>query len=368
MGRLFWKLFLILWLTQIVTGLGVGTAIWLEHRAQTESGPAMAHEPSSVAGGAHPGAPGHPPPRHGAPGFPLEPMLAGLVASLLVGALLAHYLSKPIRLLRQGFEAASRGDLDVRLAPALQGHRDDLSDLGREFDRVAARLKTLMDGQRRLLHDVSHELRSPLARLQAAVDLARQQPEHLDAWLARIELESERMDRLVGELLTLSRLEAGAPPGAAEVFDLAELLAAVVEDARFEAETRHRRVGLQADSPCWVLGQAELLQRAVENVVRNAVRYTAEGSEVRVRLEARGSAAGRPLRLSVLDQGPGVPEAELVTIFEPFRRGSAARQGEGHGLGLAIARRVVEAHGGRITAANRPEGGLAMCIELPAAP
>ena len=365
MGRLFWKLFLILWLTQIAAGLGVGTAIWLKHRAQAESGPAMEHEPPAPAGHAPPGPPGHSPPRHGPPGFPLEPMLAGLVVSLVVGALLARYLSKPIRLLRQGFEAASRGDLDVRLAPALQGHRDDLSDLGREFDLVAARLKSLMDGQRRLLHDVSHELRSPLARLQAAVDLARQQPEKLDAWLSRIELESERMDRLVGELLTLSRLEAGVPRGAAEKFDLAELLAAVVEDARFEAESRHRRVCLQADSPCWVLGQAELLQRAVENVVRNALRYTAEGSEVRVRLETRDSATGRQLQLCVLDQGPGVPEAELATIFEPFRRGSAARQGEGHGLGLAIARRVIEAHGGSITAANRPEGGLAVCMELP---
>lgn len=367
MGRLFWKLFLILWLTQIVTGLGVGTAIWLEHRAQDEARPPVAFERGAPPFGASPQPSGdHPPPRrHGPPGFPVEPMLAGLLVSLVVGAVLARYLSKPIRLLRSGFEAASRGDLDVRLAPSLEGHRDDLSDLGREFDQMAARLKGLMEGQRRLLHDVSHELRSPLARLQAAVGLARQQPEQLDTWLARIERESERMDRLVGELLTLSRLEAGARQGATEHFDLAELLAAVVEDARFEAETRHRHVSLWSESPCPVQGQPELLQRAIENVLRNAVRHTAESSEVLVELATLEE--GRRLLLSILDRGPGVPEAELAGIFEPFRRGSGARQGEGHGLGLAIARRVIETHGGSIHAVNRPDGGLAVRMELPLA-
>ncbi len=360
MGRLFWKLFLILWLTQIATGLGVGTAIWLKHQAQDEAPPAMGMEQPPRFDGHGPGQ--HPPPHRG-PGFPLEPMLAGLVVSLLVGALLARYLSKPIQQLKKGFAAASRGDLDVRLSPALEGRRDELSDLGREFDQVAARLKSLMEGQRRLLHDVSHELRSPLARLQAAVGLARQQPEKLETWLSRIEMESERMDHLVGELLTLSRLEAGPCQGPMERFDLAELLAAVVEDARFEAETRSRRVCLEAPASCPVLGQPELLQRAIENVVRNALRHTAENTEVRV--ELRLDEAGRCLSLTILDRGPGVPEAELAAIFEPFRRGSEARQGDGHGLGLAIARRVIQSHGGSITAANRPDGGLAVHMLLP---
>lgn len=367
MGRLFWKLFAIIWLTQIASVIGVGTAIWLKHRTEPDwrFGPPR----DGLPPGMHPPPPGRP---HGPGGphgrgpldFPLEPIAVGMLVSLVTAALLARYLSKPIRLLRSGFDAASRGDLDRRLAPELGGRRDELADLGREFDRVAGRLKTLMDGQRRLLHDVSHELRSPLARLQAAVGLARQQPESLADWLNRIDLEAERMDRLVGELLTLSRLEAGVPAGKEERFDLSELLITVVEDARFEAETLGRQVSLASDPGTFILGQPELLQRAIENVIRNAVRHTGEGTAVEVASKAEGGW----LRVRVSDRGSGVPEAELEAIFQPFRRGSQARQGDGHGLGLAIARRVVEAHGGRVSAANRPGGGLVVTLELPSSP
>ena len=146
--------------------------------------------------------------------------------------------------------------------------RDELADLGRDFDRMTGQLQLLMAGQRRLLHDVSHEMRSPLARLQAAVGLLRQQPENVVAGCERIERECGRMDHLVGELLTLSRLEAGVSLGANEEIDLAELLADIVEDARFEAKGRH--IELEVSGPALMLGNAELLQRAIENVVRNA--------------------------------------------------------------------------------------------------
>src|SRR5258705_2241975 len=167
-------------------------------------------------------------------GFPVEPITFGALASLAVAALLAWYLLKPIRSLRQAFDAAAHGDLDVRIGGNMGRRRDELADLGHDFDRMAARLKLLMDGQRRLLHDVSHELRSPLARLQAAVGLTRQQPGNVDVWMDRIERESIRMDKLIDELLTLSRVEAGMEAKREDKVDLVELVNDVVHDASFE--------------------------------------------------------------------------------------------------------------------------------------
>ena len=160
------------------------------------------------------------------------PISIGILASLGFSALLAWYLAKPIRHLRGAFDAAAAGKLDTRIGPRMGRRRDEIADLGRDFDRMAHQLQILLGSQRRLLHDVSHELRSPLARLQAAIGLARQQPEKLDASLDRIERESGRLDELVGELLTLSRLEAGMSGAADEEVDLVELVAGIADDAR----------------------------------------------------------------------------------------------------------------------------------------
>ncbi|MDO9064043.1 MAG: ATP-binding protein [Sulfuricella sp.] len=312
-------------------------------------------------GGPHLGGkPLHP----GQPPFPAVPLVATLLASLIFAALLAWYFSKPIRNLRSAFEAVVSGNLAVRLGPVMGKRRDELADLGRNFDRMASHLNALIDGQRRLLHDVSHELRSPLARLQAAIGLARQQPEKLESSLERIERESVRMDKLVGELLTLSRLEAGVRGAMEEEINMGELVSGVVADARFEAETSGRTVEFSGCGEVLVKGNAELLHRALENVVRNALRHTPDGGKVAmgVRLDANGN----DLRLTVLDQGPGVPENELGSIFDPFFRGNVTKSIDGHGLGLAIARRVVEAHGGNISASNRVGGGLCVEIVLPA--
>ncbi len=293
---------------------------------------------------------------------PWLPILAGLLASLGFSALLAWYLAKPIRVLRSAFDAASAGDLDVRVAPGMGGRRDELADLGRDFDHMAGRLRDLMDIQRRLLHDVSHEIRSPLARLHAAIDLARQQPERLEISLDRIEREGARLDEMVGELLTLSRLEAGMADTRRERMDLADLVGMVVEDARFEAEVQGRRVEFAAPVPAPVRCGAELLHRAVENVVRNALRFSPPGGVIDIRVEQAG-----PGRVAVVvrDGGPGVPAAHLEAIFDPFYRVENGQGGAGFGLGLALARRAVEAHGGVIRAANRPGGGLEVHIELP---
>jgi len=298
---------------------------------------------------------------------------AAVVASLLFAALLAWYFSRPIRALRSAFEAAAAGDLAPRFGRATKGG-DELSDLGRDFDRMSGRLRALMDGQRRLMHDVSHELRSPLARMQAAVGLAHQQPDKIASTLERVERESNRMDKLVGELLTLSRLEAMPDALRREPVDLTELADSIVADARFEAAQHEVRDGsaastsprilIEAEGSVGVSGDPDLLWSALENVVRNAAKHGGQGGIVTVALRATDGLA----RIDVLDRGPGIAQEDLAAVFQPFFRAGASRTGvDGHGLGLAIAQRVVQAHGGEIVARNRDGGGLQVTITLPQA-
>ena len=292
---------------------------------------------------------------------PWVPIAAATAASLLFAVLLAWYFSRPIRALREAFDAAANGDLAPRFANAdASGKRGtELNDLGRDFDIMTARLRSLIDGQTRLLHDVSHELRSPLARLQAAIGLAHQQPEKWSASMERIERESVRMDKLVGELLTLARLEAGAIKGAQEDISMQDLLDQIADDARYEAASQQRSVLQEGEADVQVMGQPDLLGRAIENVVRNAIKHSPEGGEVQLQVRALPEASQLVIR--VLDRGPGVSPADLDTIFQPFFRSSNAST-EGHGLGLAIAQHVIEAHGGSIKASNRAGGGL--CVEM----
>jgi two-component system OmpR family sensor kinase len=283
----------------------------------------------------------------------------------LFSAGLAWYLARPLRHLRQASHRLAGGALDTRVGPAMGGRRDEIADLGRDFDDMAGRLQALVGAQRRLFADVSHEIRSPLARLQVAVAIARQQPERTAAALDRIEREARRLDDLVGEVLTLSQLETGVAGAGEEYLDLVGLLEEVVENARFEAEAAGRRVELRADGEMVVNGRAELLRRALENVIRNAVRYT--GPSTAVEVSANRDASAGLVTVTICDRGPGVPETDLTAIFQPFyRAGEPGR--EGHGLGLAIARRAVEAHAGRIRAFNRPGGGLCVEIVLKALP
>ena len=294
------------------------------------------------------------------------PLLAAIIVSLFFAALLAWYFARPIRALRSAFEAASAGDLSPRFADGDKLGGDELNDLGRDFDRMSGQLRALMDGQRRLLHDVSHELRSPLARLQAAIGLAHQQPEKIATSLERIERESVRMDKLVGELLTLSRLEANPDLPKNELVDMQELVDGIALDARFEAGDNGPAIAVDIEGELHanVRGAPDLLWRAVENVVRNAVKHGGAGGQVDIRLYARG----QRVHVDVLDRGPGIFEADLPTIFDPFFRSNPKENNvDGHGLGLAIAQRVVHAHGGSIAAHNREGGGLQVAIALPLA-
>lgn len=372
MGRLFWKFFAFIWLAQLAGVLATGGLFWLdrqrleahfmaEPRPDFRPPPPDFEPPPPPPHEYRPGQQPHdqPPHERRAPPFPLIHILSGLLVSLLSAAGLAWYIAKPIRQLRSAFEATAQGNLEVRIGQRMGRRRDELADLGQDFDRMTDRLRSLMEGQRRLLHDVSHELRSPLARLHAAIGLVRQQPERLDDSLHRIERESDRMNRLVGELLTLSRLDANVGI-AVESVDLAELLNDLLGDARFEAEARQVRVEASALPERRVRANGELLHRAIENVLRNALRFSPAGGLVRLAVSTPEPAR---CRIAIVDQGPGVPEEQREAIFTPFVRGD--RPGDGYGLGLAIAHRVVVAAHGRIYAENRPEGGLMVIIELP---
>ena len=299
--------------------------------------------------------------------FPLVPVGAATLASLIFAALLAGYLSKPIRHLRSAFKAVAEGKFEVNLHAIMGKRRDDLADLGRDFDYLALQLRNSIEGQRRLMHDISHELRSPLARLQAAIGLMRQQPEKVESSLVRIERESVRMDKLVGEILTLSRLEAGVTGTMDQSVNFFELLEDVANDAQFEARAQDKDVRLSGIGNATVRGNEELLHQALENVVRNAVKHAPAGT--RVEIEIWVDPRLQRLGVSILDQGPGVPDTELPLIFEPFYRSSAQEKNvEGHGLGLAISRRILEAHGGSIRARNRSAGGgLRVEIMIPVA-
>lgn len=324
--------------------------------------------PPVVPGMGEPAARGGPRPmfaRHGPPPPPSPwPAIAvGLVASVVFSALLAWYLARPIRNLRWAFGAVADGHLDTRVGPLMGARRDEIADLGGDFDRMARQVQSLVGAQRRLLHDVSHELRSPLARLQAAIGLVRQDPARLEATLERIEREAGCLDELVGQLLTLARLDAGTRDGRVEPIELMDLAAAIADDAAFEAQARGRALDFNGQGEAEAVGHVELLQRAFENVIRNAVKYTAEGT----RVDVTAAVADGVFTLRVADRGPGVPAADLEAIFEPFYRSSNGQAAGGFGLGLAIARRAMAAHGGTIRAVNRAGGGLVVEVTLPLA-
>jgi len=302
----------------------------------------------------------------------LEPGVLGwrlLALTAFVGALcfwLARTLTSPVEKLRRVVRSLAGGDLAARVAPRIAARSDEIGDLARDFDAMAARIEALVGAQRRLVRDVSHELRSPLARLAVALELARKRAGAGAAGqLDRIELEAGRLDALVDQLLTLSRLEAADTPAAHEPVDLDELVDRVADDAAFEASARDVQVAVEKSGGCVVNGDAEALRSALENVVRNAVHYSAAGGEVRVAAAREGHSAA----VRVTDAGPGVPEEQLQAVFEPFFRVEEARdrQRGGAGLGLAIAARAVRLHGGTITARNRASGGLEVELRLPAA-
>ena len=284
--------------------------------------------------------------------------VAGLV---LAGGLTAAW-TRPIAGLKSAFDAFADGQVESKVDPSIARRRDEIGDLGRHFEEMARRLAQSIGAQRQLLHDVSHEIRSPLARLSVASELARRRPDRVDEALERIERECQRLDRLIGEVLTLARIESDVADPPDDYFDLLELLRVIRNDVAFEADAVGIEVTLEMpDREELVMhGNAELLHRAIENVVRNALQHADESQRIEILLD--DPEGGESVLLRVRDHGEGIRGEELGLLFEPFKRG---RSSAGFGLGLAIAHRAVAVHKGSIRAQNLPEGGVEVQIELP---
>ena len=314
-----------------------------------------------------------------------------LLIIILIGATfcywLAKYLTSPVAKLRAATQELAGGNLAVRVTPALGKRRDELASLGADFDLMAEQIESLLKSQRRLLGDISHELRSPLARLNVALELARQRagPEATSA-LERIQREAENLNEMIGQVLALTRVETGAGEFSKNEFDLARLVQEIADDADFEARSSNRSVRTTSYESCTISGTEELLRPAIENAVRNAVQYTATGTEIEIQLrvdlgpacgnqateqgnlrDANPDKSNRCAVITVRDHGAGVPDAALAEIFRPFYRVDYARDREagGVGLGLAITERAIRLHRGTVTAANAADGGLVVTIILP---
>jgi two-component system sensor histidine kinase CpxA len=315
------------------------------------------------------------------PGVPVRSLLAamgteallGLAGVLLVAGVfcywLARHITAPVLQLREAAAQIADGHLSARTPLAMHKRRDEIGVLGQDFDRMAGQIESLVAGQQRLLSTVSHELRSPLARLTLAAGLLRQcPPQETAEYLDRIELETEHLDGLIAQLLTLSRIESGADSGQArERIDLANLLHEIAADGNFEARARPCMVSLGPLEPCVTMGVTDQLRRAIENVVRNAIRFTKVNSQVEITMGRQAAPPQATAVIHVRDYGPGVPDTDLDKIFKPFYRvlSDDGSTSSGSGLGLAITERIVRMHGGSVCAINAIDGGLLVELQLP---
>jgi two-component system, OmpR family, sensor kinase len=300
------------------------------------------------------------------PGIPLAVLSVALIVSALTSWWLARHFSTPIRRLQEGARAVATESLDLRVSAGLDGRNDELAVLARDFDAMADQLKANRSARTRLLRDISHELRSPLARMRLAVGLARQLPEDSGRQLDRLESEIERLDKLISQVLQLARLQSADAHYEKESVPIDEVIEEVVRDAAFEGAAKGCRIDYGGRTGASVLGNRELLRSAIENILRNAVRYSPPSSPV----DVEASAANGALGILVRDRGPGVPGDDLKRIFEPFFRVAESRDrgSGGEGIGLAITAQVLRAHGGTAVAVNHPQGGLEVRLSMPLEP
>lgn len=304
----------------------------------------------------------------GTPGRLVLQILVVLLSAGLGCYLLARYLTTPLVQLRTATQQFATGDLSARVGSSLSQRRDEATELGRDFDRMAERIESLINGQRRLLGDISHELRSPLTRLNLALGVARRQTGDLALKAHdRIEREAERLNELIGQLLRLTELESGEQFIKREPIHLAPMLNELAADADFEARSQNRSVRIVTAEECTTTGDERLLRSAIENVVRNAIRHTAEGTEVEIKLAYQPNTPEMPILIIVRDHGLGVPEYSLSHLFRPFYRVDDARDRHsgGTGLGLSITERAIKLHGGTVSATNAADQGLIVSMQLP---
>ena len=291
-------------------------------------------------------------------------VIIALGVSFFLCLLLARYLVVPIRRLQGASRRLAMGELSARVGNVFKQRGDELGDLARDFDYMAEQLETQVNNKEQLLRNVSHELRSPLTRLQISLALAKRKSPDAVAEHARIEREIERLDEMIGEIIRFSRIQHGVTDRAAscEQVNLKLLLEQLVDDGDFEAQSQNKAVVLTCHQTIELCGVRDWLSAAVENVIRNAIRFTPEESSVDVTLVQDN----RNAIIRVRDKGPGVPEGSLEAMFEPFNRLDETRgkENDGFGLGTAIALGAVTNHGGTIKARNG-HPGLEVTITLP---
>ncbi|WNL47712.1 HAMP domain-containing sensor histidine kinase [Dyella sp. BiH032] len=280
----------------------------------------------------------------------------------LIGWWVARSVARPVEAMQRAARRMAAGELSTRVGPPGQRGPGELSHLARDFDAMAERIEALVAHDRAVLQDLSHELRSPLARLQLILDLARRSDaEQAASYFAQAEREIERLDRMTGEMLALSRLEGGLPGMEREAVDVAAIARECAAKAQLEASARDIRLHTAIEAPAWVSGSGQLIERALDNLLGNAIKYSPQGASVELAVQAGENRAD----VIVRDHGAGVPDDELAQLFRPFFRGSNAPKAEGHGLGLAIVQRVAQVHGGETAARNAEGGGLEVRLSLP---
>lgn len=290
-----------------------------------------------------------------------------IIMLTLLSFLLARHITDPITKLRKATQKFATGDLGARVSETLGKRQDEIAQLGLDFDQMTSQIQNLIKDRQQLLRDVSHELRSPLARLFVALEISKTKAsEDVIPSLQRIALEAERLNTLIGEILLLNKLETGPNLRICKLVDLSELIHRIGEDANFEAHTRNVSVVIAPFPVIHVNGYPEMIHRAIENVVRNAIRYTDKGTTVNISIETRESEKD-PLILTIEDNGPGVPSINLPHLFKPFYRveGDRGRKTGGTGVGLTIAYRAIKLHDGEIWAENSKDGGLKIIITIP---
>ncbi len=295
--------------------------------------------------------------------LPILQIITALIIVALLTAFVTWRITNPLRKLKQATDSFARGNLDIRLPNRVECRNDEIGEVGLAFNHMAERISLLVSNQQRLFRDISHELRTPLARQQIALELlARKLPDTEHQSLHRIEREIERMNALIDQVLTLLRLEQNSQSPSIEAYDLSDLLYKLTQDAQFETQSKDQ-IHLQQPEKNPLTGQPELVSRAVENILRNAIRYTPDDGRVFLQVDMHKDT----VVIRIEDEGEGVPEDSLKHLFEPFYRVEASRnqQSGGYGVGMAIAEQAIRAQGGRIEASNRSSGGLRVDITLP---
>jgi two-component system sensor histidine kinase CpxA len=291
-------------------------------------------------------------------------LAVAVIASGLVALMLSLSLTRPLRRLQVAVRRLGDGDFEHSDIDEAARRRDEIGDLAREFQSMVQRLKLTTEARQRLLRDLSHELRSPLARLQASIELEELRTSGKGSeGFDRMLNECHRLNSMIGGILALSRAEHAENEVRTESFDLAEMLQGLLEDAQVEGENSGKGLVYKGLSAAPFFGNESIIASGIENVLRNALRYTRSGSKVLVTL----CEAPKHYELSICDSGPGVPEEDLPRIFEPFFRASNSSEdaGGGTGVGLAITANAIHRHSGTVTARNLNEGGLELLLKLP---